>query len=360
MDYSFVRLPYTLWYNGKDKKIRMDLNSLIPDEHYENGKKYIGKIRNVQIISCNSLGNVMLPVKDNAPLGPEELTEVIYNEEKRYADIILKSYQEYNNDGELVLGVSFDAYVGLEEYISDYSYRQRTLDIVIPIRSHNNLANGTNDVYYIGVQTIDIMLRNGKTKHEEDSVDFSFELIEQDITDNFITNGQARDLLRNESVKNVDLRADSSGLNITVNYNKRANVSWEDLKPYLGSNSNSNEYVTTTLEDILSMLRNTDESIRHEFTNDIIEYMPIDVIENDDKDIVVQYMPNYVNTQREHITERRDLFTIPRRFLEITDKEILKNEITESIQPALDKKYYTKQEVDTLINNLRKELKPDS
>lgn len=238
MDYSFVRLPYTLWYNGKDKKIRMDLNSLIPDEHYENGKKYIGKIRNVQIISCNSLGNVMLPVKDNAPLGPEELTEVIYNEEKRYADIILKSYQEYNN--------------------------------------------------------------------------------------------------------------------------KRANVSWEDLKPYLGSNSNSNEYVTTTLEDILSMLRNTDESIRHEFTNDIIEYMPIDVIENDNKDIVVQYMPNYVNTQREHITERRDLFTIPRRFLEITYKEILKNEITESIQPALDKKYYTKQEVDTLIDNLRKELKPDS
>ena len=42
-----VRLPYTLWYDGHDKIFRMDMSTILPEEHYEDGKKYIGKIRNV-------------------------------------------------------------------------------------------------------------------------------------------------------------------------------------------------------------------------------------------------------------------------------------------------------------------------
>lgn len=30
-----VRLPYTLWYDGKDKIFRMDMNAILPEEHYE-------------------------------------------------------------------------------------------------------------------------------------------------------------------------------------------------------------------------------------------------------------------------------------------------------------------------------------
>ena len=32
-----LRLPYTLWYDGHDKTIRMDMNSILPEEHYEDG-----------------------------------------------------------------------------------------------------------------------------------------------------------------------------------------------------------------------------------------------------------------------------------------------------------------------------------
>lgn len=30
-----VRLPYTLWYDGHDKIFRMDMSTILPEEHYE-------------------------------------------------------------------------------------------------------------------------------------------------------------------------------------------------------------------------------------------------------------------------------------------------------------------------------------
>lgn len=360
MSIPFVRLPYTLWYDGKDKTFRINLKGFITDDYYKDGKKYISKIRKVQVVNLNAVGDVIPPENDGTPRDVSEVTKVTYNEEKYYTDITLKSYPEYNNDGELILSISFEVYNGFEEYISDYAYRQKDVDIVIPVRSHDNPANLPQEMYSNGIKTTDITIRNVESSPDDASVDFVFELIEYDATDDFITNGIARQLVKYDSVTNVHMNADPSGLNVSVNYNKRANISWDDLKQYLGSSSNSNEYVTTTLEDILSMLRNTDDSIRNEFTSDIIEYMHTYVKVNENKDIIVEYTPNYTNTQGELINNKRELFTIPRSLLDIPNKETIKNEVVESIKPTLDTTYYSKQEVDTLIDNLRKELKPDS
>ena len=78
-----VRLPYTLWYDGKDKTIRMDMNSILPEEHYEDGKKYIGKIRNVQVGGYNVDGDIQPPpAGDGGYLDISEFATAVYNEQK--------------------------------------------------------------------------------------------------------------------------------------------------------------------------------------------------------------------------------------------------------------------------------------
>lgn len=75
-----VRLPYTLWYDGHDKIFRMDMSTILPEEHYEDGKKYVGKIRNVQIGGYNIDGDIQPPPDGNHSY--LEVTEAASDREK--------------------------------------------------------------------------------------------------------------------------------------------------------------------------------------------------------------------------------------------------------------------------------------
>lgn len=359
-----VRLPYTLWYDGKDKIFRMDMNAILPEEHYEDGKKYIGKIRNVQVSGYNVEGDIQPPpAGDGGYLDVSEWSTAVYNEEKHYADITLKPFSTFNADGEIALYIDFEMYTGFEEYISDHSYKKKELTIIIPIRSHENPSKDPNRFNNgIGIDRMDV--RNGFSHTvgaNEEPITFSFDLITRDITDEFITNGQALDMVKTKAVEHVSLTAKDSGLELSLNYNRNGNqtgnISWDNLKQYIGG-STPTEYVATTLEDILSMLDNADLNNNNRLTSIIALGLTtnMSVRENGSRDIDVDFTTTYYDSQGNNPTTRNfTLFTIPRSLLGgeggTVDTEGIKNSILNAIRQQIPNAETIKQEILANIPN---------
>lgn len=353
-----VRLPYTLWYDGHDKIFRMDMSTILPEEHYEDGKKYVGKIRNVQVGGYNVDGDIQPPPDGNhGYLEVTEFATAVYNEQKHYVDITLKSFPSFNADGEIALYIDYELAKGIEEYITDYSYQKKEVTIIIPIRLHENPSKDPGRFNNgIGIDKMDV--RNGfayTVGASEEPVVFSFELIERDITDEFITNGQALDMVKNKSIESANLVANDSGLGLSLNWKSFGQLSWDNLKQYLGGSS-STEFTTTTLEYIIAMLNNTSENIRDEITNNIVTGLQshINVQENSSKDIDVYYNADFYTTQGQHINEPRKLFTIPRSLLggegQAVDTESIKNSILSVIQQQIPNATTIKQEILADVN----------
>lgn len=353
-----VRLPYTLWYDGHDKIFRMDMSTILPEEHYEDGKKYVGKIRNVKVGGYNVDGDIQPPPDGNhSYLEVTEFATAVYNEQKHYIDITLKSFPSFNADGEIALYIDYELAKGIEEYITDYSYQKKEVTIIIPIRSHENPSKDPGRFNNgIGIDKMDV--RNGfayTVGASEEPVVFSFELIERDITDEFITNGQALDMVKNASIESANLVANDSGLGLSLNWKSFGQLSWDNLKQYLGG-SNSTEFTTTTLEDIIAMLNNASDNIRDEITNNIVTGLQshINVQENSSKDIDIYYNADFYTTQGQHINEPRKLFTIPRSLLggegQPVDTESIKNSILSVIQQQIPNATTIKQEILADVN----------
>lgn len=353
-----VRLPYTLWYDGHDKIFRMYMSTILPEEHYEDGKKYVGKIRNVQVGGYNVDGDIQPPPDGNhSYLEVTEFATAVYNEQKHYVDITLKSFPSFNADGEIALYIDYELAKGIEEYITDYSYQKKEVTIIVPIRSHENPSKDPGRFNNgIGIDKMDV--RNGfayTVGASEEPVVFSFELIERDITDEFITNGQALDMVKNKAIESANLVANDSGLGLSLNWKSFGQLSWDNLKQYIGG-SNSTEFTTTTLEDIIAMLNNASENIRDEITNNIVTGLQshINVQENSSKDIDIYYNADFYTAQGQHINELRKLFTIPRSLLggegQPVDTESIKNSILSAIQQQIPNATTIKQEILADVN----------
>lgn len=354
-----VRLPYTLWYDGHDKIFRMDMSTILPEEHYEDGKKYVGKIRNVQVGGYNVDGDIQPPPDGNhSYLEVTEFATAVYNEQKHYVDITLKSFPSFNADGEIALSIDYELAKGIEEYITDYSYQKKEVTIIIPIRSHENPSKDPGRFNNgIGIDKMDV--RNGfayTVGASEEPVVFSFELIERDITDEFITNGQALDMVKNKAIESANLVANDSGLGFSLNWKSFGQLSWDNLKQYLGG-SNSTEYVATKLDDILSMLDNADLNNNNRLTSIVALGLQtnISVRENGSKDIDVNFTTTYYDSQGNNPTTRNyTLFTIPRSLLggegSTVDTESIKNSILSVIQQQIPNATTIKQEILADVN----------
>ncbi len=337
-----VRLPYTLWYDGKDKTIRMDMNSILSDEYYEDGKKHISKIRNFVVGSYNTEGDVLPPTTaDGQYLDASALATIVYNEQKHYTDITLKSHSTYNADGEIILWIDFEMYTGFEEYISDHSYQKKSVALIIPFRSHENPSKNPgrfNDG--VGIERLD--LRNGMAHtvgEKDEPIVFSFDLIKRDITDEFITSGQALDLITEKRIVDARLNVNDSGLGLSLNYKSYDPIPWETLQQHLGSGSNSTEYTPPTLDEIINSWYNADNSRKSDFANAVGSKMTLSVQENSTKDIDVYVVQDVMNLNGQPTKSYNLLFTIPRSLLggegQSVNTEELKNSIINTITQQL-------------------------
>ena len=352
-----VRLPYTLWYDGKDKTIRMDMNSILSDEYYENGKKHISKIRNFVVGSYNTEGDVLPPTTaDGQYLDASALATIVYNEQKHYTDITLKSHSTYNADGEIVLWIDFEMYTGFEEYISDHSYQKKSVALIIPFRSHENPSKNPgrfNDG--VGIERLD--LRNGMAHTvgaKDEPIVFSFDLIKRDITDEFITSGQALDLITEKRIVDARLNVNDSGLGLSLNYKSYDPIPWETLQQHLGSGSNSTEYVPPTLDEIINSWYNADNSRKSDFANAVGSKMTLSVSENSTKDIDVFVVRDVTTLNGQPTKSHELLFTIPRSLLGgeggTVDTESIKNSILSAIQQQIPNAATIKQEILADVN----------
>lgn len=351
-----VRLPYTLWYDGHDKIFRMDMSTILPEEHYEDGKKYVGKIRNVKVGRYNVDGDIQPPPDGNhSYLEVTEFATAVYNEQKHYIDITLKSFPSFNADGEIALYIDYELAKGIEEYITDYSYQKKEVTIIIPIRSHENPSKDPGRFNNgIGIDKMDV--RNGfayTVGASEEPVVFSFELIERDITDEFITNGQALDMVKNKSIESANLVANDSGLGLSLNWKSFGQLSWDNLKQYLGG-SNSTEYVPPTLDEIINSWYNADNSRKSDFANAVGSKMTLSVSENSTKDIDVFVVKDVMTLNGQPTKSHELLFTIPRSLLGgeggTVDTESIKNSILNAIQQQLPNAATIKQEILADVN----------
>jgi hypothetical protein len=314
----------------------MDMSTILPEKHYEDGKKYVGKIRNVQVGGYKVDGDIQPPPDGNySYLEVTEFATAVYNEQKHYVDITLKSFPSFNADGEIALYIDYELAKDIEEYITDYSYQKKEVTIIIPIRSHENPSKDPGRFNNgIGIDKMDV--RNGfayTVGASEEPVVFSFELIERDITDEFITNGQALDMVKNKSIESANLVANDSGLGLSLNYKSYDPIPWETLQQHLGSGSNSTEYVPPTLDEIINSWYNADNSRKSDFANAVGSKMTLSVSENSTKDIDVFVVQDVMTLNGQPTKSHKLLFTIPRSLLggASIDVDSLKREIYSNI-----------------------------
>lgn len=81
-----VRLPYTLWYDGHDKIFRMDMSTILPEEHYEDGKNYVimtipfSSLRELPIATAlteNVVTETIKPTLDKSYYSKQEVDQLI-------------------------------------------------------------------------------------------------------------------------------------------------------------------------------------------------------------------------------------------------------------------------------------------
>lgn len=215
-----VKLNHTVWYSNSKKIIRLDTTNFID---YATGSKLtltsevptIVKIHSISK-SIETIGSFPL---DLIHYGAEGLTidksnrivdsfEVTYNADKKCFDITILPNEKLNNDGEIKLTITYYIFRNGDE--SDYTENpssafntKHTLEVIIPFRSHSEETFG--DPKYNPNYFDKLDIRNGfshSPKPSEEPVVYTAELIRRDITDEFATYGDVKEMLSKLAVSN--------------------------------------------------------------------------------------------------------------------------------------------------------------
>ena len=216
-----VKLNHTVWYSNSKKIIRLDTTNFID---YSVGSKLLMNGQEVPtVVKIHSISKTVETI-GSFPLefmyyGPEGLTidksnrivdsfEVTYNADKKCFDITILPNEKLNNDGEIKLTISYYIFRNGEEsdYTEDHSSaynKQYTLEVIIPFRSHTEETFG--DPKYNPNYFDKLDIRNGfshSPKPSEEPVVYTAELIRRDITDEFATYGDVKEMLSKLAASN--------------------------------------------------------------------------------------------------------------------------------------------------------------
>lgn len=325
--FNTVKLNHTVWYSNTKKIVRLDATNYIPEptgatltltgEEIPNIIKVHNVTKRIKRIGTFPLDYTSLyfnndpsPVDTTPKLA--DLFEVSYNADKKCFDIVILPNEKLNNDGEIKLIIDYVIYDGTEDgYTEDVSRAQNTkhtLEVIIPFRSHYENAW---DFQFRPNYTDKLDIRNGfshSPKPSEEPVVYTAELIHRDITDEFATYGDVKSMIETLAPGNT-----LSDLEISQKIS---------------------EYITLNLDDITNkILGNYNVWTQHlTFENRLSEYT---ILYNHTDNA---YSPNA-------------LLHIP--FTSLRETPSLEED---NLKPVTDKLYYSKSEVDKMIQQLRAEL----
>ena len=153
-----VVLPYTIWYTGLEKILRLNLD------------KKIDAVTNISTKATLNGTSV------------NDLVSAIFNPKTKSIDITIRSDARMDVDGEMEISLSY----------SDAKTHESIL--VVSVRSHENTATETPEE----VKQTKLTLLNGQSHTvgaADEQVVYSFDLVNRNVTDEFATYGDVKDML---------------------------------------------------------------------------------------------------------------------------------------------------------------------
>lgn len=153
-----VVLPYTIWYTGLEKILRLNLDKEI-----------------------DSVTNISTKATLNGT-AVNDLVSAIFNPTTKSIDITIRSDARMDVDGEMEISLSY----------SDTKTHESIL--VVTVRSHENIATENPKE----VKQTKLTLRNGESHTvgaADEQVVYSFNLVDRNVTDEFATYGDVKDML---------------------------------------------------------------------------------------------------------------------------------------------------------------------
>lgn len=153
-----VVLPYTIWYTGLEKILRLNLD------------KKIDAVTNISTKATLNGTSV------------NDLVSAIFNPKTKSIDITIRSDARMDVDGEMKISLSY----------SDAKTHESIL--VVSVRSHENTATETPEE----VKQTKLTLLNGQSHTvgaADEQVVYSFDLVDRNVTDEFATYGDVKDML---------------------------------------------------------------------------------------------------------------------------------------------------------------------
>lgn len=153
-----VVLPYTIWYTGLEKILRLNLD------------KKIDVVTNISTKATLNSTSV------------NDLVSAIFNPKTKSIDITIRSDARMDIDGEMEISLSY----------SDAKTHESIL--VVSVRSHENTATENPKE----VKQTKLTLLNGQSHTvgaADEQVVYSFDLVDRNVTDEFATYGDVKDIL---------------------------------------------------------------------------------------------------------------------------------------------------------------------
>lgn len=357
-----VRLRHTVWYSHKKKIIRMNIKDLIPEPgvslsytaQLDLNNPVAHEIQN--IVKVHSLSKTISTYGEFLPeleysffsaTNPEAgsvlnkdswntRVQTVWNEIHKAIDIILSPNAKFNVDGELCIDLTFVVYHGPEneftEDLSSFNNSKKNIKIIIPFRSHENestFVSTNNPAYGFNDQTT-LRIVNDTSKSvvlDDDPVVYEFEVNEFDVTNEFTTFSDVKDMIAS-----------------TAN-----------------GNSNQDQYTIFLEGDNLVLTKENDSTYRKEINlakyHDEVSGEPLNVedLKRDILSIVDGKIPN-VETLKSDILGEVDtkIATNNQTFKstvmsevdsKIPDVSVVKSEILNEVNPRLLDKETFKQEI---------------
>jgi hypothetical protein len=217
MTINTIKFNHTVWWNGQDKHIRMNLTGLLsPDYTIVNNNHntviinsddpnpvkettYTSVLKTVNILNLifnNSNIPFNYPINDyDSNKGPVLLTI----KDKKYLDITLNSFWKmFNMDGEVIIELNLGIYNGDKKNADTYSTNSNyPITLIIPIRSITK--EPTEYIPYVNNRVKKSVLFNGTTRSDKDLYDYSFDIVDMDVSDQYITYSDAKELAKDEA-----------------------------------------------------------------------------------------------------------------------------------------------------------------
>ncbi len=201
-----VKLTHTVWYDSREKILRLFMHDYI--KSLPGNLDYTSVPDDIDIVKIHSITKTIMTFGDlpidlffgEMPKGSklEDYIDIVYNETEQSIDIHLLPSEKFNNDGELVINLGFKIYNGKKSLYNESDNirnNEQSFQLVIPIRSATKLVQNQDKFMLEDVKKLTLLNGTTMVPTGDDKVVYTFEVIQRDITDEFATYGDVKEMI---------------------------------------------------------------------------------------------------------------------------------------------------------------------